>query len=328
MKRFLWLICFCGSLGLALVEAAFPLNAKKAPQTRQDLISIQIALQKALPAASAATVCIDLGVGTGSGVIVSADGLIMTAAHVSTGVGKKVTITLNDGTKLKGETLGLVADTDAALAKITEPQKSGEPFPFVEINRETKPKLGDWIFSLGHSGGFDPKRGVVARLGRLVRIAHTTIQTDGTLIGGDSGGPLFDMDGRLIGIHSRVGPTLPVNMHVPLHVFTENWDKMLESEFIGEGPFAEKPEKGKGFLGIATTPTAGGLRITKVGKDSPAESADLKEGDLLRKLNEEALDTREKLQSILAQLTAGDKLSMEITRDGKESTITLRLGAR
>lgn len=231
---------------LAVPVSAFPLNAKKAPDSLADILTIEDALLEAIPKAKAATVCIDLGDGTGSGVIVTADGLVMTAAHVSTGVGKDVTVIMPDGEKLKAETLGLMAEFDAALLQISG-EKPEDGFPFVEINRTEDTNLGDWIFSLGHSGGFDKERGAVARLGRLVRVANTTVQTDGTLIGGDSGGPLFDMEGRLIGIHSRVGPQLPVNMHVPVKVFLEGWDRMLASEFIGEMAVRAKARKRKGI---------------------------------------------------------------------------------
>lgn len=312
---------------LAMSVSAFPLNAKKAPESLEDIRAIQDALFQAIPLAKKATVCIDLGDGTGSGVIVSSDGLVMTAAHVSTAVGKEVKVIMPNGDELEGETLGLMAEFDAALLQITS-EKPEDGFPFVEVNRTGDTELGDWIFSLGHSGGFDKERGAVSRLGRLVRVANTTIQTDGTLIGGDSGGPLFDMEGRLIGIHSRVGPQLPVNMHVPVNVFLESWDRMLNSEFIGEGPFAQKAEKGTGFLGVATSNVEGGLEITKVGKKSPAEKAGLKEGDIIKTMNGEALETREDLKAFLAELAAGDKLELEITRDGKDKTIKTRLGAR
>ena len=308
--------------------SAFPVNAKKAPGSRADLNTMQDALLAAIPKAQTATVCIDLGDGSGSGVIVSEDGLVMTAAHVSTGVGKDVTVIMADGTKLKAETLGLDSETDAALIQITDKLPEGKPFPSVEINKTDDTKLGDWIFSLGHSGGFDKERGAVSRIGRLVRVANTTLQTDGALIGGDSGGPLFDMDGRLIGIHSRVGAVVGQNMHVPVKVFTDNWDRMLKSEFIGEGPFVKKPEIGKGFLGLATKTAKGGIEVTKLGKKSPAEEAGIKEGDLLRTLNGEKLNSREKLQSILAELAAGDKITFEITRDGKDETVKLKLGKR
>ena len=307
--------------------AAFPLNSKKAPENTTDLLSIQQALLTAIPKAKAATVCIEISGGSGSGVIISPDGLIMTAAHVSTGVGKDVVIIMPNGEKLTGETLGLMAEFDAALVKITSPKPTAG-FPTVEIDKTNAPKLGDWIFSLGHSGGFDKTRGAVARIGRLVRVANTTFQTDGTLIGGDSGGPLFDMDGRLIGIHSRVGQQAGMNMHVPVDVFIGGWDEMLASHFIGEGPFAQKPEKGKGYLGLATTNVPDGLKVTKVGKKSPAEAAGIREGDILHTINGTSLATREEMQALLAELAAGDKLEVKLTRTGNDETILLRLGSR
>lgn len=301
------------------------MNDKKVPENRKDHEVIQGALIKALPQARAATVCIEIGEGFGSGVIVSADGLILTASHVAIGVKKKVTVILENGTRLKAETLGLVADTDAAMMRILE----NGTYPFVEIDRSNSTRLGDWVFSLGHSGGFDQARGSVVRLGRLVRIANSTLQSDCMLIGGDSGGPLFDLSGKLVGIHSRVGQQLQVNMHVPTSEFITHWDGLLKAEFIGEGPFAQKPEKGKGFLGIATEARPeGGLLVTKVGNKSPAEEAGVKEGDVLLKLNGTALSKREQLQDLLKEMCAGDELTLELERAAKNLTLTFNLGER
>ncbi len=124
------------------------------------------------------------------------------------------------------------------MIRITDPGT----WPFVEIDKSQSTKLGDWVFALGHSGGFDKERGIVLRPGRIVRIADQSLQSDCILIGGDSGGPLFDMTGRLIAIHSRVGAQLVVNMHVDIKVFKEKWNALLNSEFLGDGPFAKKPE--------------------------------------------------------------------------------------
>ena len=300
-------------------------NDKKAPDSPKDLEVIQTALEKALPKARAATVCIEIKDGSGSGVIVSPDGLVLTAAHVATGVKKKVTVVLEDGTRLKAETLGLVADKDAAMIQITEKGT----YPFVDIDKASTTRLGDWVFALGHSGGFDKERGSVVRLGRLVRVADATFQSDCMLIGGDSGGPLFDLSGRMIGIHSRVGQQLQVNMHVPMTVYTENWDAMLKAEFIGEGPFAQLPVKGNGFLGLATEARAeGGLRVTKVGSKSPAEEAGIKDGDVLLKLNGTDLKTREQMQDLLKEMSAGDELTLETEHNGKPKTLTFELGER
>ena len=300
-------------------------NDLKAPESRKDLETIQTAVGDALPNARAATVCIEIKEGSGTGVIVSADGLVLTAAHVATGVKQKVTVILEDGTRLKAETLGLVADKDAAMIRITEQGT----YPFVEIDRAETTKLGDWVFSLGHSGGFDKERGSVVRLGRLVRIANSTFQSDCMLIGGDSGGPLFDLTGKLVGIHSRVGQQMQVNMHVPMTEFIANWEGMLKGEFIGEGPYAEKPVKGNGFLGLATeSRTEGGLRVTKVGDKSPAQVAGIKKGDVLLKMNGVALEKREQMQELLKEMSAGDELNLETERGGKAQTFTLNLGER
>lgn len=322
------LSCFLSILLAAVAlasEGRLYVNDKKAPENRKDLEAIQTALIAALPRARAATVCIQISEGSGSGVIVSPTGLILTAAHVATGVRKKVTVVLEDGTKLKGETLGLVADTDAAMIQIIDKGT----YPFVEIDKNESTRLGDWVFALGHSGGFDEDRGSVVRLGRLVRISNSTFQSDCTLIGGDSGGPLFDLEGRLIGIHSRVGQQLQSNMHVPMSEFIKNWEGLLKSEFIGEGPFAKKPEKGSGFLGLATEGrTEGGLRVTKVGNKSPGETAGIKEGDVLLKLNDTVIENREQMQNLLKELAAGDEVKLDMLRGGKSQIFTLNLGER
>jgi serine protease Do len=326
MKSF-WISSFLALLpwsAFAVDERPY-VNDLKVPESRKDLEAIQKAVASALPQARAATVCIELKEGSGSGVIISGDGLILTAAHVATGVKQKVTIILEDGTRLKGETLGLVADTDAAMIQITEKRT----FPHVEIDRTETTRLGDWVFALGHSGGYDKERGSVLRLGRLVRIAGATFQSDCMLIGGDSGGPLFDLTGKLVGIHSRVGQQVQVNMHVPMKEFLENWDGLLQGEFIGEGPYAEKPEKGNGFLGIATEPKpAGGLKVTKVGNKSPAETAGIKEGDVLLKMNGVELKNRQQMQELLKEMSAGNEIVLDIERGGKPKTFTLELDER
>ena len=300
-------------------------NDKKAPENRKDLEVIQSALTHSLPKARAATVCLEMADGSGSGVIVSPEGLVLTAAHVTAGINRKITVILEDGTKLPARSLGLVSDKDAAMVQILDKG----PFPYVEMDRNNTTLLGDWVFSLGHSGGYDKERGSVVRIGRLVRIANMTFQSDCTLIGGDSGGPLFDLNGKLIGIHSRVGQQLQVNMHVPMHVYLENWDALQKGEFLGDGDFAKRPEKGKGFLGMATEPRKeGGLRVTKVGKSGPAEDGGVKDGDVVLKFNGTKLDSREQMQDLLKEMSEGDKVLLEILRGGSPLTLTCYLSAR
>ena len=268
---------------------------------------------------------IDLGEGSGSGVVISKDGLILTAAHVTAGVGKEFTVVFEDGRKVKAESLGLNSETDAAMARIIDEGS----YPFVPIDRKNGSRLGDWVFSLGHSGGFDKDRGSVVRIGRLVRMSDTTIQSDCNLIGGDSGGPLFDLEGNLIGIHSRVGNRLPENMHVPMSEYLEHWDALSQSEFIGKGPFAKKPEKGKAFLGLlAESYEQAGLKVKKVGRESPAEEAGIKAGDILLKMDGVELKSRDDFKNLMKEKAPDDRVAFEMLRNGKTKTLTLRLGNR
>lgn len=310
-----------GSSASGEVERLY-VNDKKAPETVRDLRKLQDALKGALVDARKATVGIDLGGGAGSGVIVSEDGLVLTAAHVSGGVDKELTVVMEDGTRLKAKSLGLESTTDCAMMQITEEGK----YPYVELDRSDGTRLGDWVFSLGHSGGFDEERGVVVRIGRLVRIADSTIQSDCNLIGGDSGGPLFDLNGKLIGIHSRVGASLEQNMHVPIREFIDNWDQMMGGEFIGEGPFAKKKEKGKAFVGIKTAEReGGGVLVERVGEDTPASKADLRVGDAILKIGEDEVTDKEGFSALLFELFPGDKVELTILRDGNEETIEIEL---
>lgn len=319
---------------LAIVLLAFMLvpatarpfiNDKKAPENRRDLLVIQEALHDSLPAARAATVAIELGEGSGSGVIVSADGLVLTAAHVSTGVDKELKIVMEDGTKHDAVSLGLVASSDAAMVRIL-----GEgPFPFVEMDRQDQTRLGDWVFSLGHSGGFFEDRGPVLRLGRVVRIAHATFQSDCILIGGDSGGPLFDLDGRLVAIHSRVGQRLPENMHVPMREYLRHWEAMERGDFVGQGPFAQQPRRGTGYLGLIGEAGEGGLKVVRVADEGPAAEAGIEVDDLILALNEKPVPDRETLREILAEMHAGQRVVIELIRSsGENETLNFRLGER
>jgi serine protease Do len=265
-----------------------------------------------------------MGGGSGSAVIISEDGLVLTAAHVTSKVGAEITVVMEDGRKLKGRALGLNSETDSAMLQI-----EGEgPFPFVDVDLKDTTKLGDWVYSLGHSGGFDKERGINVRVGRLVRQADSTIQSDCMLIGGDSGGPLFNMNGQLVGIHSRVGASREESMHVPIREFQRCWDDLKKGEFIGNGSFAKKVVPGSGFLGlIAEKSEEGGLKVTEIWEEGPAEKAGLKVGDrILEVEGKEATD--EVLKARLGEIAEGDKIKLKWISGEKTIEKEIELGAR
>jgi serine protease Do len=151
----------------------------------------------------------------------------------------------------------------------------------VTLNREVRNlKLGDWCYALGHPGGWDAARGPVLRVGKIVKITSNMLQSDCVLMGGDSGGALFDLSGQLIGIHSRIWQGLDQNLHVSMAPFLRSWDAMKKGEVIkvwarGSG----------GWIGLSTLAENGSLQIQAVAPDSPALKAGLKVGDVILSLN-------------------------------------------
>jgi len=300
-------------------------NEQRAPESLQDLRNIQDAMQESLEVTRAATVCVQLEDGSGTGVIISPDGLVLTAAHVSSGVGQALTLVMEDGTEHEARALGLNADTDAAMVQL----EGKGPFPYVPYDKNGDLQLGDWVFSLGHSSGFDKGRGIVTRLGRLVKLSPTTVQSDCVLIGGDSGGPLFDMSGTLIGIHSRVGHGKYDSRHVPIENFLKHWDAMKAEEFIGRGPFAQPREPGSGVLGVGviTAEDSSRLMITSVDKDSPAEMAGLSaETEILEIGGTQA--TEQLFNETLETMTWGQKLILKWKKGGETGEVSVILGRR
>jgi len=169
------------------------------------------------------------GMASGSGTIVSEDGLILTAAHVVDGA-DTVDVVFPDGKKVSAKILGCDFDHDLALAKIID---SGR-YPFVELGVSGNLKVGDDVAALGHSGGFDPNRPAPVRYGRIFKIdPGKLLRSDCILVGGDSGGPLFDLDGRLIGVHTSVSDDPSVNNDVPVDVAKTGWERLLKGERWG-----------------------------------------------------------------------------------------------
>jgi len=166
----------------------------------------------------------------GSGVIVSADGLVLTAAHVTAELAPKpgdpLVVYLPSGKRLSARALGREMARDAAMIKIDVP--AGMKLPYARLLQDGTPKEGDWTITIGHTSGFQPDRAAPVRVGRVLQNEHAKtaggfLYTDGTLAGGDSGGGLFNLDGRLVGIHSQIGTTLLENMHIPLEAFRAHW---------------------------------------------------------------------------------------------------------
>src|ERR1700758_5044418 len=117
------------------------------------------------------------------------------------------------------------------------------------MGKSTSLTKGQWVVSIGHPGGFRPNRTPVVRLGRVLEANANLIVTDCTLVGGDSGGPLFDLDGKVIGIHSRISSGLAFNFHVPVDTYRTTWDRLVKGDVWGGGRTGP-------YIGVVLNPDA------------------------------------------------------------------------
>lgn len=289
------------------------------PENSDDLLEIQARLQSLLPEVQGAVVSIEAKDGAGSGVIISKDGLVLTAAHVIGSSKKKMTVRLPNGERLPAISLGGSELSDAGMLKIT---KSGS-WPFAKMAPRGSVSLGDWCFGLGHPGGFDQERGIVVRIGRVIGNKNETMQTDSRLLGGDSGGPLFDFDGRVIAIHSRISKKPDENFHVPIDSFLANWEFFQNSKLFTLAQL----EKG-GFLGVACKETEKGVVVVEAIEGTVAEKSGLRPNDLILAVDGENIDNREELTILLATKNPSDEIKLEYEREGSAQSLKIKLGER
>jgi serine protease Do len=289
---------------------------KTTPASIADLRAIEKQVESLVPRVSPAVVAVEVGFGSGSGVIISADGLVLTAGHVCGRPNREVRFTFPDGKTARGKTLGVDEDSDTGLMRITDPGS----WPHVAVGDLDQIRIGDWALALGHPGGFDPKRSLVVRLGRIIRLEPDIIQTDCTISPGDSGGPLFDMHGRVIAIHSAISTSLAENFHVPITDFYETW-----SVLAGGQTSNGQNDRPLAYVGATTLDDADGCRFGAIEKNSPAAKAGLKTGDLLLKVDGREIKVSASFRRWVAESRPGETLKLEIKRGSKLLPLELKL---
>jgi serine protease Do len=293
-----------------------PALEKTIPESLEDLRAIEAHVKTVVERVLPCTVGIRLGPNQGSGVIVSKDGFVLTAGHVSGQPDRDVQIILPSGKKLKGKTLGANRGIDSGLIKIID---AGD-WPFVEMAQSKPLKKGQWCLATGHPNGYQNGRAPVVRLGRVLEVTKSHIRTDCALVGGDSGGPLFDMHGRVIGIHSRIGNSLASNIHVPVDTYRESWDRLAKGEVWGGGLLGTATDA---YLGVRLDPEAKNCKISVVAEGSPAEKAGLKVNDIVLSADGKKVSTGEEFRSFLSNKKPGVQLTLQVRRG--EETITLKV---
>jgi serine protease Do len=301
--------------------------AGEVPSSLDELRAMQDHQRALAPRAQRVTVGVRVDQAQGTGVIISKDGYVLTAAHVAGKPNRDATFFLADGRRVRGKTLGLNRTLDAGLMKINPIVENGQEtrWPYVSLGLSAELRPGQWCLATGHPGGYFPDRPPVIRLGRILSNQSSVIVTDCKLVGGDSGGPLFDMDGNVIGIHSRIGTSLTLNMHVPVDVFMEDWERLKDGEEWGNQP-GVRPG-----IGVEGEPGALDAKIGRVVPDGAAAKAGLKAGDVVTRFNDKPVGSFAQLQQLVADVSPGTKVKLEVRRDDetlKLEIVVQNLGGR
>lgn len=292
--------------------------AGSAPENVGELKAMEQHIRNLTEKLTKCTVGVRVGAAQGSGVIIDKEGHVLTAGHVVGKPGRDVVFILPDGKQVRGKTLGMNRGIDSGLMKITT---KGD-WPTMEMGDAAKLKSGQWVMATGHPGGYRRGRTPVVRVGRVLANRKSVVVTDCTLVGGDSGGPLFDMDGKIIGIHSRIGGSLAENMHVPVNTYEETWDRLVKGENWGNTP-GNAP-----FVGVVGDREADNCRIAEVYPGTPADKAGIKTGDVITKFDGKDVSDFSTLAGLVQKKKPKDKVKIEILRGEDTLKIELVVGRR
>ncbi|WP_259635032.1 S1C family serine protease [Stieleria sedimenti] len=270
--------------------------------------------------ASKCTVSVKIGAAQGCGVIVNDKGFIITAAHVAMRPQRRAIITLSDGRQVSATTLGMNREVDAGLIKIDPDQNGGKPWPHASLGTSDNLVPGMWCIAMGHPGGYDPSRGAVIRVGRLLEVSPDVIRTDCALIGGDSGGPLFNFAGQLIAVHSRIGNDVADNLHVPIDHYDESWDRMAVGQAWG---FLPNFKPTLGVSGNKSTKTA---EIIAVKPGMAAEAGGMLTGDIVIKFGRQPITNFQSLVDAVADTMPGERVPVLVQRGNDTVRLVIEIG--
>src|SRR5215469_13432703 len=268
----------------------------------------------------------------GSGFIIDKTGDIVTNNHVVEN-GRKITVKLADGREFEAKLVGTDKATDIAVLKV----KSDKPLPSVEFADERQVRVGDWVIAVGNPFGLSNTvtAGIVSSIGRDIGNGPYTdfIQIDASINRGNSGGPTFDLQGKVIGMNSMIfspsGGSVGIGFAIPSSTIREIVDQLKAHGHVS-----------RGWLGVSIqsiTPemaSSMGMKETKgaivatVVPGGPAANAGFHPGDIVLALNGKSVEDNRDLTRRVALLSAGSKATFTISRSGQQRTVTVQIGAK
>ena len=274
----------------------------------------------------------------GSGFIISADGFVVTNNHVITADGQgeveSITVTMPDGTEYPAELVGRDAASDLAVLKISR----SKAFPFVQFGDSRRARVGDWVIAIGNPFGL----GGTVTAGIISAVYRNTgsggaydryLQTDASINRGNSGGPMFDMQGNVIGVNNAIlsptGGSVGIGFAIPAETAEPIIHKLMKGQTIE-----------RGYLGIRIQPLNEDLAdslgiphnrgefVQAVEPGGAAEKAGLKAGDVVLSVDGNQVTPDQTLSFLVANIAPGTRVPIELMRDGKKRTLTATVGTR
>ncbi len=271
----------------------------------------------------------------GSGFIIDEDGYVVTNHHVIVGA-DVITVITNDGIEYDAKIVGQDADTDLALLKI----EADDDLPYVEFGSSSDARTGDWVLAIGnpYGHGNSVTAGIISGHNRNLGGRRNGnyvdyIQTDAPINKGNSGGPLFNMDGEVIGINSAIFSPTGGNIGIGFAIPSDDaarYIKLLRKE----------GKVSRGWLGVSINEVdegvaeslglekARGVLLSSITPDGPADQAGLEVGDIILKWDGEDIKDSTSLQRAVADTVIGESVKVDILREGEEETVKVTTGAK
>lgn len=271
----------------------------------------------------------------GSGFFISADGYVVTNNHVIDEA-DTIRVVLTDGRSLEADVVGTDVATDLALLRV---QPEGEPFDFVELARDLDIRVGDWVVAVGNPFGLGgtATAGIVSATGRQMgaqQVYTDFLQIDAPINRGNSGGPAFDLNGRVVGVNSAIisptGGSVGIGFAIPSDLAAQVVDQLIDNGEVRRGYLGISPavltDDLKDAMGLDEA--LEGVLINQVLEGTPAEEAGLQSGDIVLAINGDTVSDPFELTRVVGAFAPGERVSFRILREERERTVRVVLTER